>query len=459
MGRELEEAVQESGSNAGVSRITVPPGPGLIRRIVDTYWLWNDPWNLHLRYAARYGDIVRFGRKLIFLNDPQLIRDMLVTDAPNHHRIGGNLKSLQGEGLVASNGELHAQQRQLIEPSFHHSQIMQYADCMVTWTDRICSRWQPQQIVDVHEQMMRLTLGIVCEALFGIDIEKDGSSLAESLERLMAAFPMLFVPFRKHLERLPIPPLRRLKRSMEEFDRLLYRLIETRRAGGAGGNDLLSLFLRAQASGVGCVTTDQQVRDQCTTLLTAGHETTASALTFTLYLLAHNPSVADRLAQEIADTIGTRQPEASDFRRLSYVRMVFAEAMRLYPPIWSSSRVVKHSYSIRGYTVTPGTILEVCQYSVHRDPRFFPQPHRFLPERFAPANEASRPKFSYFPFGAGPRHCIGENFAWTEGVLLIARIMQKWRLELVSDSHIRLQPGISLRPKRPVLVRLIPVLS
>jgi cytochrome P450 len=442
-----------AGGRAGMSSRVDPPGPELFRRPVDLFRFRRNPWDLHVKYAAEYGDIVRLGPKVVVLNHPDLVRDMFITDVTRHLRGPGHqvLKIVQGEGLVTSEEPAHAQQQRIVQPAFHRRRISEYGQVAIERTARMCSRWKHGQTIDVHKEMTHLTLGIVCKALFDLDTEDENSNVALALLDLMKEFPVLMMPFREYLERLGIGPAQRFKSTLEKFDRLVYDVLRERRVSAPDRGDLLSVLLQAQVDNNW---TDQQVRDQCATLMMAGHETTASAMTFALYLLGRHPEVVERLCQELAEVIGSAPPSPESFPRLVYARMIFAEAIRLYPPIWAVARMIKDEYEISGYVMVPGTILAACQYSMHRDPRFFPEPDRFMPERFRPEAEAARPQFAYFPFGAGPRHCIGEGFAWLEGVLLLATIFQRWRFEPLSEQDMELGSCIALRPKKTLLLRL-----
>lgn len=429
-------------------------GPGSLTRLFDLFRFWNNPFDMLLNYARRYGDVVSLDRNVLFLNHPDLVRDMFTTNASKHLRGPGleSFKRVFGDGLVSSEDPRHVKQRHLVQPAFLRDRIADYGRFMVHYASRMCGEWEEGKTIDLHKEMTRVTLAIICKTLFDADILGEDSDLGASVTALMEAF-FHPVPFGSYFEKLPLAFARRLKDSLAEFDRVIYRKIRARRVDARESGDLLSMLLQVSST-EGSDGLDQEIRDHCATLIAAGHETTASAMTFALYLLAKCPDVANRLYAEVKGVVGDSSPDPENFPNLVYTRRVFAETMRLYPPICAVARTIKEEYVLKGCLLSAGTVVQACQYTMHRDPRFFPDPQRFDPERFAPKAQASRPKYSYFPFGGGARYCIGENFAWMEGVLLLATIFQRWRMELVTSSAIELQPSISLRPKKPVLVTL-----
>ncbi|HEX4592635.1 MAG TPA: cytochrome P450, partial [Bryobacteraceae bacterium] len=310
--------------------------------------------------------------------------------------------------------------------------------------------------VDVSNEMMRLTLAVVGKTLFSAEIEEEASEIGEALTAVLKMFRMLMMPFSEYFEKLPLPSVRRFDKARLRLDQTIYGLIHDRRRSGEDTGDLLSMLLlahdeEAEANGM----TDQQVRDEALTLFLAGHETTANALTWTWYLLSQNPECERRLHAEIDRVLGGRVPGMSDLQELRYTEMVFAEAMRLYPPAWAIGRMSKAPFELGGVPIAAKSICIVSPYVIQRDPRWFPDPERFDPERWTPEARDARPKFSYFPFGGGARVCIGERFAWMEGVLMIAVIAQKWKLRLAPDQRVEPLPLITLRTKYGM--RMVPV--
>jgi cytochrome P450 len=408
--------------------------------------------------AERYGDVVLFrvGNERIYLfNHPDLIRDVLVTNQKNFTKSRAlvRAKKVLGEGLLTSEGEFHLRQRRLAQPAFHRDRIAAYALSMVEYADRTRSRWHDGQTMDLHDQMMKLTLAIVARTLFSADVDREAAAIGEALDTTFAAFNIGVLPFSELLEKLPLPYLKRFDAARARLDDTIYRIIGERRSTGEDKGDLLSMLLLAQdTEGDGGGMTDIQVRDEAMTIFLAGHETTANALSWTWYLLSRHPEVESRFHREI-DALGDRLPTAGDMPSLSYTRMVLAESMRLYPPAWAVGRRAIDDFEAFGYRIPARSMVLMSQYIMHRDPRFHPEPARFDPSRWLPEIASCRPKFSYFPFGGGTRICIGEQFAWMEGVLLLATIGRKWKLRSVDDAVPEIEPRITLRPRGGLRMR------
>jgi len=383
------------------------------------------------------------------VSDPEHIRDVLVTNNSKFMKGQGlqEMKRLLGEGLLTSEGELHKRQRRLIQPMFHHKRIHGYGDVMVERSVRMCESWKDGQTLDVHQQMMRLTLSIVAKTLFDTDIEdRDANRVAEALATSLGLFDRVTSPLFQLFMRVPASPvMRRFQRAKETLDEIVYGMIRERRKTGDRG-DLLSTLLLAQEDG-GEQMNDLQVRDEAITIFLAGHETTANALTWTWYLLSQHPEVQAKLHEELDTVLGDRPPTVADLENLPYTQRVLSEAMRLYPPAWILGRRALADHEIDGYRIPEGSIVVAAQYLVHHDSRWFPDPYRFDPDRWLPEQAASRPKFSYFPFGGGQRLCIGEPFAWMEGELLLATLAQRWTPRLVRGHPVELSPVVTLRPK------------
>ncbi len=422
-----------------------------------------DPLAFLTRIAREYGDVARFRLgpgELHLLSRPDDIRDLLVTNAAAFHKGRGleRAKRLLGEGLLTSEDPVHLRQRRMIQPAFHHERIASYGAVMVEHAERLAGRWRDGETRDVSLEMTRLTMAIVGRTLFDADVESEADEIGEALTTAVGLFGRtLTMPFFEILDRLPLPGNRRFERAKARIDATIARLIAERRRGPGGRSDLLSLLVGASdPERDGARMTDAQVRDEAVTLFLAGHETTSNALAWTWYLLSQNPAVESRLHAELAAVLGDRPPDAGDLPKLAYTEMVLAESMRLYPPAWIIGRRALSEYSVAGYTIPTRSIVVASQWVTHRDPRWFPEPERFDPERFRPEAKASRPKFSYFPFGGGPRVCIGEGFAWMEGVLLLATLARRWRLRLAPGQEIVPAPSITLRPRNGLRMRLEP---
>jgi cytochrome P450 len=411
------------------------------------------PLALFTGLAQRYGDVAGIriaSQPVVLVSDPDRIRDVLVTHGRMFHKGRGleRAKMLLGEGLLTSEDELHLRQRRLAQPAFHRARIAAYAETMSSYAARRSETWRIGERLDVAREMAAYTLAVVGKTLFDADIEGEAHEIGEALGAAIEAFNLSVLPFGELLERLPLPVTRRFRRGRERLDATIYRLIAERRASGEDRGDLLSMLLLAQDSeGDGGSMSDVQLRDEAMTLLLAGHETTANLLSWTWYLLSQHPEVESRLHSEI-DAVPTEQFGAEDLARLPFTRAVLSESMRLYPPAWILGRRAVQAYRIEEHELPARTIVLMSQWVVHRDPRWWPDADRFRPERWMPGGSAldpARPKFAYFPFGAGTRVCIGEQFAWLEGTLALATIARRWRLRLVPGVSVVPQPIVTLR--------------
>ena len=368
-------------------------------------------------------------------------------------------RTVLGDGLLTSEEPLHAQQRRFIQPAFHRERILEYARPMLECANELSRSWLDEDeadgglIVDIHDVMSQLTLAIVGKSLFGVGFEQDAKRITRAAAELMAVVKLIFWPFSRLLMELPIPSMIRFHRARKDLDQVIRKLIGQRAKDSANRNNLLSALLasrgpQAPIEGEELV---RQVRDEVLTLVLAGHETVANALTYAFVLLARNPAVAVRMREEIEAVARDEDIAPGHFEKLVFTRAVLAESMRLYPPAWVLARTAKASYTLQGHTIPKGSILFASQYVLHRDPRFFVDPEEFRPERFV---NPVHPRFAYFPFGAGPRQCIGEGFAWMEGVLVLATLWRTWDCELLLREGPALDPAVTLRTRGPVPMRV-----
>jgi cytochrome P450 len=421
-----------------------------------------DPISFLMRLAHDYGDIAHFriGPENVFLlNHPDMIKDVLVTHHQNFIKGRGleMAKRLLGEGLLTSEGEFHQRQRRLAQPAFHRQRIASYGTVMTGYSVRLQERWQDGAILDIAREMTRLTLSIVGKTLFDTDLEAEAGEISEALTRAMELWNAFTLPFAELLEKLPLPSFRRFQKARDRLESTIHRMIKERRSSGVDRGDLLSMLLLAQdEEGDGGSMTDKQLRDEAMTILLAGHETTANALTWTWYLLSQHPEAEAKLHAELDKVLGGRLPTVADLAQLQYTEMVLNESMRLYPPAWVVGRRALDDYEIHPYHVPARSLILISQYVTHHDPRYYPEPFRFDPQRWAPEVRMTRPRFAYFPFGGGPRQCIGESFAWMESLLVIATLAQFWRMRVVPGHPIELQPRITLRPKHGMTMTLQP---
>ncbi|HXH39684.1 MAG TPA: cytochrome P450 [Thermoanaerobaculia bacterium] len=438
---------------------TLPPGPKSVIPFRYLRTLQRDPIPFFARVASEYGDAAQFfvGPQQIFLfNHPDLIRELLVTQHRSFHksRVLQRSKIIFGEGLLTSEEELHRRQRRLVQPAFHRERIGHYAEVMINRAAKLRETWRDGEVLDVHHEMMGLTLSVVAKTLFDADVDEEADEIGVALTSLVDLFPTLMNPLSNLLRRLPLPQTVRFRRSIRRLDKTVYAIIDERRRSGEDRGDLLSMLLLAvDEEGDGGRMTDRQLRDEAMTLFLAGHETTANALAWTWYLLARNPVVLGELHGELDSVLGDRIPMPEDYPRLPYAEMVVSESMRMFPPAWAVSRLAIEDAMIGDWLVPRGAVAVAAQAVMHRDARWWPAPDRFDPLRFTPEAKMSRPKLAYFPFGAGPRVCIGEGFAWMEAVLIVATLAQRWRLELVSND-VTPQASITLRPKGGIRMRL-----
>lgn len=413
---------------------------------------WRDRTGFLNRQAA-LGDVSFFrmgGQPVYLVNHPELIRDLLVVNADKFTkgRALQRAKVLLGDGLLTSESEFHLRQRRMIQPAFHRARIADYSRSMVEYAERMTAGWTSGEVRDIDREMMHLTLQIVARTLFSSNVDDDADEIGEALTALVELFNFLMLPFSEWLERLPLPHSRRFRNARDTLDRIMFSIIDERRRSGIDKGDLLSMLLSAQDEADGTAMTDKQVRDEVLTLFLAGHETTANALTWTWYLLSQHPDAASRLHAELDSVLNGRPPSIGDLPDLKVTEAVLAESMRLYPPAWTLGRLAIAEHEIGCYKVPVGSMVMASQWVMHRDKRFWEEADRFKPERWESQSvkEAGQRNI-YFPFGGGSRRCIGEGFAWAEGILLIASIARNWMFILDPNQQIDVRPMITLRPR------------
>jgi cytochrome P450 len=432
-----------------------PPGPprrGLFGNLKE---FSADRLGSLARWAREYGDLVsvRFGpRAIIFANHPDLVEEVLVHQNRKfikHYRLRQARQTL-GQGLLTSEAEFWRGQRKLVQPAFHRERIAAYGRLMVEFTERLLASWADGQVRDVQGEMMRLTLQIVAKTLFDAEIGGESAEVSSAMETLMRCFVVstaspVIVP-----RWLPTPMNLRVARAVRRLERILFAIIADRRRGGADRGDLLSMLLHAQDEESGRRMTDQQLRDECMTLFLAGHETTANTLAWTWFLLSGHPDVEARLHAELDRVLGGRPATIADLPRLTYAENIISETLRLYPPGWMLGREAIEPLELGGYRIPKGTTVFMTACVIHRDDRWFDDPDAFRPDRWADGLIQRIPRYAYFPFGGGPRICIGNSFALMEATLVLATIAQKYRLRLVPDAIVTPLPSMTLRPAQGV---------
>ncbi len=400
-----------------------------------------------------FGDIVRarFGPFPVYmLYHPDDVHEVLVKQASKFYKTRLTkviFNRFLGSGLIVSDGDFWKRQRKLAQPAFHARRIESYAQTMVEYTQRMLNGWQDGQTHDVDQEMMKLTMGIVAKSLFDADVSGDADEIGRAMTVIQQIANQQFNSVIPPLpEWIPTRQNRRERQAVEALDRVIARIISERRASGEDKGDLLSMLLLAEDEN-GERMTDSQVRDEAMTLFLAGHETTSNALTWTWYLLSQRPEAEAKLHDELTVVLGERAPALNDLAQLRYTEMVVKESMRLYPPAWGLSRQPIEDVEIGGYTLEKGNPVFIMPYVQHRDPRWFDEPARFLPERWEEDFEERLPKYAYMPFGGGPRVCIGNSFAMMEARLLLATIAQHFRLSLKPGYKVEPEPMITLRVK------------
>ena len=434
-----------------------PKGRFLLGNLIEMSRDWLGFYN---RCAETYGDVacVRLAHISVYLvAHPRDIETVLVTNAGNFTKSADYraLARVLGRGLLTSEGEFWKRQRSLIQPAFHRENILTYASVMTSAAAGMLDSWKDKAELNIHDALMKVTLEIVAQCLFGAEVtdaaERVGKAMEVVTKRFVgnASLAMLF-PFD-----IPLAFVPRERHAIRELNEIIGGIIRKRRSSSEPRVDLLDMLLRARGAD-GKPMNDAQLRDEVMTLFLAGHETTAIALSWACYLIAQNPHIETNLAEDLRTVLGDRAPTPEDLPRLRYAEMVLKEAMRLYPAVWGIGRRALKDCALGGYRVPAGSNIFILQWRTQRDPRFFPDPERFDPERWRedPVRSGKIPRFAYFPFGGGPRVCIGASFAMMEAVLLLAMIQQKFHLEVVPGHPIEIFASVTLRPKHGI--RVIP---
>ena len=437
---------------------SAPPGPkgGYIFGAAGAFR--RDQMGFYADCARQYGDVVatKLGPyRVVILYHPDAIEGMLVTRARDFVKSPGVLllRPLLGNGLLLSEGDTWLRQRRLLQPAFHRQRVAGYGEVMAGLTERHIAGWKEGDVVEVHGEMMTVTQAIVGKTLFDADVGSDAHAASQAARTLAEDFGArltgLRIPFW-----LPTPRNLKASRAIRRLDTIIHRIIAERRASGEDRGDLLSILLDAQDADDGSRMTPQQLRDEVMTMYMAGHETTAVALSWTWYLLAQCPEADARLAEELRGALGGRPPSVADLPRLKYADMVVTEAMRLYPPAYALGRQAARPTEVSGHAVAPPDIVIAATGVVQRDPRWFEDPEAFRPERWEGDLARRLPRFAYFPFGGGPRQCIGNTFAQMEAVLILAAIAQRFRLSLIPGQRVTPTPYVTLRPEPGIRMRL-----
>jgi len=428
-----------------------PPGPKATPMIGNLAEFGRDPLGFVSMCAKQYGDVVKIRvekeRDTYLINNPSQIEYVLA----NTNRMFSKgyyrdpvMRLVLGNGLITSEGEFWMRQRRLSQPAFHHKRIAGYADIMVGFTNN--------EVHNIDEDMMRLTMEIVSKTLFHIDLREGAKGISHSIETVMKEYNAQLTSVIKRilsllgLGKMPTPGDSRLNLAVNKLDSIIYKIIGERRTIPGDRGDLLSMLIEAHDEDDGSSMTDKQLRDEVMSLFLAGHETTANSLSWTWYYLSENPNVEQKLMSEIQHVLNGRLPTFDDLPRLKFVEQVIKEVMRLRPPIWWISREANQDCEIGGFHIPAGSEIGMSQWIVHHDPKYFEDPLTFKPERWNDL-EKHLPKYAYFPFGGGHRVCIGNQFAMMEAILLVTTIAQRFHMERVKENPVVLEPSITLRPK------------
>ncbi|MBP7999561.1 MAG: cytochrome P450 [Chloroflexi bacterium] len=445
---------------------TRPPGPKGNPLLGSLFDFARSPGNFLLEIARQYGDVVYFrilNMPYYLLTNPDDIRELLVNQADKFRKSQLDydiLSRFLGNGLLTNEGASHKRQRRLAQPAFHSKRIQAYAETMVAYTEDLLDEWRDNEVRDVSEEMMRLTMNIVSKTLFSADPTAAAANVVgDAIHVLQGVSNRAYLRGFTLPEWLPTQDNRHAKAALTAYDHHLEQIIMQRHAAATDGTltdngDLLSMLMLARDED-GSAMSDKQLRDEVATLFAAGHETTSNALTWTWYALSQNPDVEARLHEELDEVLRGRTPTLTDLPNLPYTLMVIKETMRLYPPAWIlSARTPMEDVTIGRTFIPKGSNVTVAPYAQHRLARYFPDPERFDPERFTPEREKQLPKYAYLPFGAGPRVCIGNSFAMMEAQLILATIAQRYRLRLAPHQEVKQAMQITLSPENGLKMRL-----
>jgi cytochrome P450 len=456
-----------SSPSPALTAPVVPNAPGPRGRLFfgSLFEAQRDPLEFFQRMIGEHGEYVgvRFGPfRYLIVNDPESVRQVLVDNHRNYKKSRNyqGLKLVLGEGLVTSEGDFWRRQRRLAQPAFHKERLASFVRTMVSDASSMLERWRAVPAggsFDMHHEMMRLTLRIVTRTLFSTDSDADADAVGQAMTVAIDhvneyADAIIRIP-----TWVPTPKNLRFGRARRTLDALVLRIIDERRKMADKPNDLLTMLMSAQDEETREQMTDRQLRDEVMTLVAAGHETTANALTWAFYLLSHHPDVAERVRSEVNGVLGGRSPTIEDLPRLTLTRAVLEETMRLYPPAWIIEREALAEDRLGGYRVRRGSVVAMSPFMLHRNPRYWDRPHEFDPGRFSPARAAARPKYAYLPFGGGPRLCIGNAFAMMEAQIILAMVVSEWSLALEPGFVVELDPSVTLRPRRGLFMTRAPI--
>jgi cytochrome P450 len=433
----------------GPTKVCAPPGPRGRWLVGNLLEFRKDVLGFLERCREEFGHMVsvRLGNKrLVLVSDPAAVEEVLVT---KNHDFGKHfgvrlLEPVLGNGLLLSEGDFWLHQRRLVQPAFSRRMTEEFALVVARQSDRVASAWQSNPKRDLYRDMTQLTAHIACEAFLGVDVPDDQAKLTLALECIHTDYEQRFKSFVRWPLWLQTPANLRLRRAIRALDVFIGRIIAARTSGSCDGTDALSLLIKARTTGMGM--SDRQLRDEVMTLLLAGHDTTANTLSWCWFLLSQHPQAMHELRREVMEVHGFGLPGLKEFPKLRYARWVVQEAMRLYPPVWAFGREALRDTIVAGYEIRKGTSVLLCQWLVHRDQRFFDRPGEFVPERWDEGVASRLPRYAYFPFGGGPRVCIGKDLALIEAVCILAALAVRFQITLYAPGEVIPWPTVTLRP-------------
>jgi cytochrome P450 len=441
-----------------VNKGAVPPGPKGLKLVRTMLALGRDPLPNLFKLTAEYGDVVHVGLgwfHLYFLNHPDYLYELLVRQASKLRKprsVSRPIAEFLGSGLLVSEGDYWREHRRIVQPAFHHKRVEGYGQVMTICIQETLNRWKSGEVYDIDHEMMCMTLPMVTRSLFHTDIGYAVDDVAEAVKIIQK------ISYRQGQSPLPLwvplPNHVRKQQAMERLDRIVLRMIDAGRKAGQDGDDLLSMLLNVVDEN-GEHLTNQQVRDEVMTVLLAGHESTANALTWMWYLVSQNPEVQDKLQRELDAVLDGKMPSVEDLKRLPYNHMIVKEALRLYPPAWALPREPVEDVMIGGYRIPKGSLVIGVPFTIQRDGRYYDDPDQFIPERFESDQEKKVPLYAYIPFGSGPRFCIGNTFALMTMQLILASVHQHYRFEPDGDEPVSTDPLLTLRPRHGMFMRII----
>lgn len=449
------------------------PGPRNIPYLGQALPFWLDPLGYTLRLQREHGDLTRYhvrGRPIYLLGHPDHVRYVFDRNPTNYRKSDfyDAVRPFFGNGLGLSEGDFWKRQRQTMQPAFHRERIVAMTEVMQRGAEDLAESWAPAArdgaATEVVNPLMCAALNIATRSLFGVDSQEVFDRMTWALPTVLKGAEQRVWSLLPISYKLPTPLNLRFNRAIRELDAIVLRVIDDRRSGRSSGadpsssdqghpGDLLDMLLEARdVDGNGL--TDQQLRDEVLTIFIAGFETVASAMSFALDLLAHNPEVQEAAQAELDAALGGRTPGYEEVRGLDYMNRMFQEVMRLYPPVWTVSRAPLQDDEIGGYPIPAGATIQIAPYLMHRDPRWWDKPDRFWPDHFAPEAIEGRPRYAYMPFGGGPRVCLGRNFAMMEGPIVLGTLLQRYRIRPATEKVAEPEAMISLRPRKGAWIRL-----